>query len=117
MLYKFKSEAGADVIMTQGPGQEILRIIGKLDSQGISKQGILLPEQMSQAREALLAAISQDELQRAALQAAQPSSADSAPDAGARHAEASVSLRRRAWPFMALIEASAAINKPIVWGV
>ncbi len=101
MLYKFKSEAGADVIMLEANGRQVLEIIGK----GPDAKGILLPEQMSTARAALEAAIAQE--------AAQGSTEDQEDKA----TQKLISLRTRAWPLVTLMERSAKAKVPITWGV
>jgi hypothetical protein len=74
MLYKFKSKAAADLIMLQPHGQHLLEIIGKHSATEPSLKGILLPEQMSQALDALSAAITHEEAARhEAVAAAQAS--------------------------------------------
>ncbi len=106
MLYKFKSEAGGDVIMLEATGKQLLVMMGK----GADAQGILLPEQMAQAKTALEAGIAHEEQAQAQL----------AQEAGSASAQASpqgVSLRTRAWPLVTLIERSLKAQVPIVWGV
>ena len=101
MLYKFKSDASGDVIMLEATGRQVLEIMGK----GVDAKGILLPEQMAQAKAAIEAAIKLDE---------QSGDADDEPeDQAARR----ITLRTRAWPLVALIERSARANVPITWGV
>ena len=51
-MYKFKSRAAGDLIMLDPNGQQILTIIGKFDGPA-DRKGILLPEQMPAAIEAL----------------------------------------------------------------
>lgn len=101
MLYKFKSDAGGNVIMLEATGRQMLEIIGK----GVDSKGILLPEQMAHARAALEAAIELDEQSGEA--AGQPQ------DQAAKR----ISLRTRAWPLVTLIERSLRANVPVTWGV
>ena len=104
MLYKFKSEAGGDVIMLEAAGRQVLDILGK----GHDAKGILLPDQMPGALTALQAAIGFDE---------QSGSADDQacePDDKARQR---VSLRTRVWPLVSLIERSLKEQVPVTWGV
>ncbi|MBS7809078.1 DUF1840 domain-containing protein [Variovorax sp. PCZ-1] len=102
MLYKFKSKAGADVIMLEPTGRQVLGIIGK----GPQAQGILLPEQMLAAKAALQAAIAQDE-----------QAAADAEDEDEDTVRQRISLRTRAWPLVSLIERSLKEETPITWGV
>lgn len=101
MLYKFKSDAGGDVIMLEATGRLVLEIIGK----GADAKGILSPEQMPDARKALEAAITAEE--------AQGATADQEGSSGPKH----ISLRTRAWPLVMLMERSAKAKVPITWGV
>jgi Domain of unknown function (DUF1840) len=101
MLYKFKSDAGGDVIMLEATGRQVLGIIGK----GFDAKGILLPEHMPAAKAAIEAAIASEE------------SAGSAADDPEDRANKRISLRTRAWPLVTLIERSLKDRVPITWGV
>ena len=101
MLYKFKSDAGGDVIMLEPTGRQVLEIIGK----GADAKGILLPEQMPAATAALQAAIANEE--------SQGEVADQHDNA----AQKCISLRTRAWPLVTLMERSTKAKVPITWGV
>jgi hypothetical protein len=108
MLYKFKSQIAAEVIMLQPDAETLLKIIGK--SPGA--QGIVTVAQVPAAVAALHKAIAAQEA--AAAQAA------AAPKQGAKEEAVDpngVSLRRRAVPFIDLLEKSAAGGKDVVWGV
>lgn len=107
MLYKFKSQAAAEVIMLQPNAEEMLSIIGK--SPGPT--GIITVDQAGAAIAALRAEIQRREAQRA--QAGAPSTDE--PNDAAQ--EESVTLRRRAAPFIDLLERSSAAGKDVVWGV
>lgn len=104
MLYKFKSDAGGDVIMLEATGKQVLEIMGK----GADAKGILLPEQMADAIAALQAAIASEE-----SQGDQGEGADKEDSAGQKR----ISLRTRAWPLVTLMERSAKAKVPITWGV
>jgi hypothetical protein len=101
MLYKFKSDAGGDVIMLEATGRQVLGIIGK----GPDAKGILLPGQMVDAKAALEAAVALEELSGAA------------PDEPPDQANKRISLRTRAWPLVTLMERSLRADVPITWGV
>ncbi|HQZ32549.1 MAG TPA: DUF1840 domain-containing protein [Arenimonas sp.] len=108
MLYKFKSKAAADLIMTEPVGDRLLRLIGREPAP----QGILLVADMPAALDALHAAIEADEaIRRAAAES----------DDGAVQAEAAgrdrISLRQRAWPFVEMVKRAQAGRADIVWGV
>jgi len=106
MLYKFKSQAAAEVIMLQPDGETLLKIIGKEPGA----QGIVTVQQVPAAVAALRQAIA------ARKQAA---SAPAEPKEGDDHGsdDDAVTLERRAAPFIALLERSAAAGKDVVWGV
>ena len=111
MLYKFKSKAAGDVIMLQPNGQRVLEAIGKHSAAEPSLKGILLPEQMQAALDALQAAIAQEEIQR--NEAMAQAKADNQP---APHFEA-ISLRQRALPFMDMVRTCMKAKEAITWGV
>ena len=106
MLYKFKSQASGDVIMTEPHGDELLRLIGKTPGP----KGILTQEQMPAAQRALEKAI--------AIAEGKPKEA---PAAGQEEEEIqdfnAVGLRQRVWPFLELIRYSLRDKSDIVWGV
>ena len=110
MLYKFKSQATADVIVLEADAVQMLRIVGKEPAA----QGIITVAQIPAAIDALQAAVSADE---------------AAPATGAQHYgshhvdhdEAAhgtgVSLRQHAVPFIDMLRRSAEDGKDVVWGV
>ncbi|GAB4396866.1 MAG: hypothetical protein OHK0048_03110 [Rhodoferax sp.] len=111
MLYKFKSKVTGDVIMLQAHGERLLAIIGKHSAQSPSVRGILLPQDMPAALQALQAAIAQEQAQQQeALARAQ---AEGLP----KPRLAEVSLRQRALPLMDMMRTCLAEDEPIVWGV
>lgn len=107
MSVKFKSQATEDLLMLQAHAQQVLQLIGK----DAAHSGILeprdmpaalatlrdLPEPSAQVDEVAPAPQDEDEL-------------EPAPTDG-------ISLRKRAWPFVQMIERAQAANQPIVWGV
>jgi hypothetical protein len=105
MLYKFKSQASAEVIMLQPDAETLLKIIGK--SPGA--QGIVTVEQIPAAIAALRHAIEAQKQKQQAGHAAKP--ADDPDD------DDGVPLDRRAAPFIHLLERSAEGGKDVVWGV
>lgn len=109
MLYKFKSPAGADVIMTQGPAQHILTVIGK----ATTGPGIITPEQIPAAISALRAEVARQENERAQGRASEaPAQAGQEPE----HGEF-VLFSQRVAPLIHLLELSLAENHGVVWGV
>lgn len=105
MLYKFKSQAAADVIMLAQNGEQMLTIIGK----GPSPQGIITVEQIPVAIAAIEVAILVHE---AAL-----ARRNEQPQIEVEVEGDSVMLRHRAAPFIDLLRTSAAAGKDVVWGV
>ena len=103
MLYKFKSQAAADVVMLQPSAEELLKIIGKTPGP----TGIITAAQIPAAMAALQAAVAADE----ALTDAQEPTDDEAverPD--------TVRLHQRAAPFLEMLRRSVAQEHDVVWG-
>jgi len=100
MMYKFKSQATGDLIMTQPVGDRVLGLIGK----DPAPQGIIEVDQMPAAIGALEAAVA----------AESPRPADDGGDASARGD--AVSLRQRVWPMVEMMKRAHAGKQPIVWG-
>ena len=97
MMYKFKSKATGDLIMTQPVGDRVLSLIGK----AVTPQGIIEVDQLPAAMSALEAAV-----------ATESPKADG-DDAG--HADR-VSLRQRVWPMVEMMKRASAEKQPITWG-
>ena len=100
MMYKFKSQATGDLIMTQPVGDRVLAIIGKSSTP----QGIIDVEQLPAALGALESAVA----------AESPASADGG-DAASAKVDA-ISLRQRVWPMVEMMKRALAERQPIVWG-
>lgn len=98
MLYKFKSKDYGDVIMLELNGRRVLEIIGK----DAGPKGIILPEQMPAAIEALQAAIVEEE--RAEK------------EAGVVQGDGP-GLRQRALPFIELLQRNHRAGHEVLWGV
>nr|WP_276598065.1 DUF1840 domain-containing protein [Roseateles koreensis] len=106
-MYKFKSKAGADVIMLGPQGDQVLRLIGKTPAP----QGIVAVAEQAAAIAALAQAVDADEAQFAAAVAEAVAAGEPPP----RRAE--VSLKQRAWPFLELLRYSLKADNDVVWGV
>jgi len=102
MLYKFKSKNMGDVIMLELNGRQVLEIIGK--SPG--PRGIILPEQMPSAIEALETAITLEEETR---KQEKEKNDDGLPEG--------VTLRQRAKPFIDMLRWNTKAGQEVVWGV
>jgi len=111
MLYKFKSKVTGDVIMLQANGQRVLEIIGKQSASEPSTKGILLPEQMPQALEALKNAVLLEEVQQ--KEALAQALADKLPPPRFE----AISLRQRTLPFMDMVRECLKAKEVVTWGV
>lgn len=105
MIYKFKSQAAADVIMLQANGEQMLTIIGKEPTA----QGIITVSQIPAAIAALETAIEVHEAAEASRR--------EHPGVVVEVEGDSVRLRDRAAPFIDLLRTSAQAGKDVVWGV
>ncbi|KQV53521.1 hypothetical protein ASC95_12395 [Pelomonas sp. Root1217] len=107
MLYRFKSKAGADVIMMADSADAVLRLMGREPAQ----QGILELAALPGLIQALEAGVAADEAQF-------QRSVDEAKAAGeAVPRRQGVSLRQRAWPLHELMQRSVKEKADVVWGV
>ena len=107
MLYKFKSQASAEVIMLQQNAEELLKIIGK--SPGAT--GIITAAQIPGAITALQQEIAARDTQ------GQGAFDDEKLDDDSAAKTDGISLRRRSAPFIDLLKQTAAAGKDVVWGV
>lgn len=107
MLYKFKSKAAGDVIMTEPVGDRLLRIVGR----DPAPQGIFLPEQMPAAITAMESAIAAEEAER------ERAEAEAAEEGASPPPREGVSLRQRAWPLIEMMRRAHGADREIVWGV
>ena len=99
MIYKFKSRATGDLIMTQAVAERVLALIGK----DRTPQGIIEVGQMPAAIGALESAVASEA----------PHGAD---DDGAAGKADRVSLRQRVWPMVEMMKRAMAEDQPITWG-
>ncbi|GAB4087707.1 DUF1840 domain-containing protein [Hydrogenophaga soli] len=106
MLYRFKSQAAAELIMLHNDGEEVLRLLGK----DITPKGVITVAQMPNAIHAL----------QKAMQPSETPEASSQPETEIRlldDTEDAVSLAQRLRPMLALLHASVAAGQDVVWGV
>lgn len=99
MIYKFKSRATGDLIMTQPVAERVLGLIGK----DRTPQGIIEVDQMPAAIGALESAVA----------AESPRTADDDDAAGKADR---VSLRQRVWPMVEMMKRAMAEKEAITWG-
>jgi Domain of unknown function (DUF1840) len=97
MLYRFKSGATGDVIMTASRGDQLLDIIGKAPTP----KGIVAAAALPAAIQALEQAVAAEEA----------SATDTASE------EDKVTLRQRAWPLVDMFRRAQQANVAVVWGV
>jgi len=96
VLYKFKSKASGDVIMTGPHGDELLRLLGREPAA----KGIVQPADLPRAITVL----------EAAMAAEGPASEDA-------QGRQRIGLRQRAWPLVQMMKRASAQNVEVVWGV
>jgi hypothetical protein len=107
VIYKFKSKAAGDVIMTGPAGDELLRALGRAPVP----KGIFEPADMPARTTAIEQAIATDEQARAVAEA------QAAAEGRALPPRREVSLRQRAWPLVEMMRRAHKAGEPIVWGV
>lgn len=106
MLYKFKSKATGDVIMTTPAGDAVLRAMGREPAS----KGIFEAAALPALIDALTSAI-------AAENASGETQNEIAPGSDrANTKKDSVTLRQRAWPLLEMMKQAAAGKLDVVWG-
>ena len=113
MLYKFKSKATGDLIMLEPQGKHILKLIGK----EAGAKGIILPNEMLAAIDALNAAVAQEELTIQAAKDASKGEGEDGSPAPKNEGSRSISLKQRVVPFIDMLRRAHAEDKEVVWGV
>jgi Domain of unknown function (DUF1840) len=111
MLYKFKSKAAGDVIMTAPIGDRLMRLLGREPAP----KGIFEVEAMPGVIATLEAAIGAEEAARRAAAAEATAEGRSLPER--EHQNSGLGLRQRAWPLIEMLKRAHAAGQPIVWGV
>lgn len=101
MIYKFKSKASGDIIMLGEHGDMVLRLLGREPAP----KGIVEVVDMAAAITTLRRAADTADV---AVDAAQRADGDP---------NNRVSLRRRVWPLIEMLQRAQAAAVPIVWGV
>ncbi|TSE33259.1 DUF1840 domain-containing protein [Tepidimonas charontis] len=109
MLYRFKSKATGDVVMLEHTGKRVLEILGK-DPAG---PGIILPEQMAAAIDALRAAVEQEEAKARRQREEAQAKGEELPEPP----EERVPLRARVAPFIEMLQHCQRERCEVVWGV
>ena len=107
MLYRFKSQATADVVMLEPNARQLLDIVGKAPGP----QGIITVDQIPAAVSALEAAVGREHEQR---HNGDQFAADKHEEPAERE---HVALHQRAAPLIDMLKRAAAEGKDVVWGV
>ena len=105
MLYKFKSQAAADVIMMQPHGDKVLAALGREPSE----RGVIQVAAMQDAIDALQQAMKASHEKLAAHKDEEQEDDDEHYD--------DIPFHVRAEPFLNLLKLSLAEGKDVVWGV
>ena len=113
MLYKFKSKATGDLIMLEPQGKHILKLIGKEPGA----QGIILPNEMLAAIEALNAAVKQEELAQQAAKDVTKDDKEKEATTPSLDGPRTISLKQRVVPFIDMLRRAHTEDKEVVWGV
>lgn len=108
-VYRFKSRETGDLVMLKAQGERLLEILGK-DPAG---PGVLLPEDMPRAMEAIRAAVQADEAERQRQVEEGQARGDPVPTFDGE----SVSLRMRSAPFIEMLERAQQAGVEVVWGL
>jgi len=107
MLYRFKSKAGADVVMLADSGDAVLRLLGREPAP----QGILEAAALPALMQSLEAGVAADEAQFQHAVDAAKAAGEPVPR------RQGVTLRQRAWPLHELMQRARKENADVVWGV
>lgn len=104
MLYRFKSQATADLLMLNDTGEQVLAAMGKT----VEPKGVITVAQIPGALAALAQAVADSE---AAAATEDGDGTDEAPK------NDTVRLRQRVAPMVVMLQESLAAGKDVVWGV
>jgi len=106
-LFRFKSRETGDLIMLEPHGKRILEIIGKDPSAA----GVILPQQMPAAEQALRDAVMKEEADQQRMREEARAKGDPCPEFEA------VGLRLRSAPFIDMLQRCEKAGVELVWGV
>lgn len=106
-LYRFKSRETGDLVMLEPHGKRILEIIGKDPSAA----GVILPQQMPGAAQALREAVAREEADQQRQREEAQAKGLPAPEFD------SVGLRLRSTPFIEMMQRCEQAGVEMVWGV
>ncbi len=106
MLYRFKSQATTDLVMLGADAQAALRLMGK----DLTPEGVISPDQLTRAIEALQRAWQEDH----ALRRQEDTSAPD-PLADTEGADPDVRLSQRLVPLLNMLELARKAGVAVVW--
>jgi hypothetical protein len=106
VIYKFQSRATGDVLMTDEGAEQVLRAMGL----AVSHQGVIEPENMPAAIEAIKAAVDLDD-------AAHELEGSLAVPRSVDPKDQTPTLLQRVWPSIDMLQRAHADGKAVVWGV
>jgi hypothetical protein len=106
-VYRFKSRETGDLVMLPAHGKRLLEILGK-DPES---PGVLLPDDMPRAIDAIRAAVLAEEAEHKRLRDEAESTGEPAPTFE------SVSLRMRSTPFIEMLQRAQKAGVEMTWGV
>lgn len=106
-LYRFKSRETGDLVMLEPHGKRILEIIGKDPSAA----GVVLPQQMPAAEQALRDAVVKEEADQQRQREEAQAKGDPPPEFD------TVSLRLRSTPFIEMMQRCEKAGVEMVWGL
>ncbi|MGE0098114.1 MAG: DUF1840 domain-containing protein [Hydrogenophaga sp.] len=106
-VYRFKSRETGELVMLEPHAKRLLQILGK-DPSG---PGVVLPDQMASAVEALRTAAVEEDAFRKRLREEAQARGEPAPDFDP------VSLRMRSTPFIEMLQRAEKAGVEVVWGV
>ncbi len=106
-VYRFKSRETGDLVMLRPHGKRLLEILGK----DPDVPGVLLPDDIPRAIEAIRAAVVAEEAEQKRLAEEADARGEAQPEAD------SVSLRMRSVPFIEMLERCMKAKVEVTWGV
>lgn len=108
MLYRFKSQATADLVMLGADAQGALRLIGK----DLTPEGVISPDQLPRAIDILQRAWREDHALRLKEEKSAPEPLPATDDA-----DPDVRLSQRLVPLVSMLEQANKADVAVVWSV
>lgn len=108
-IVKFKSKAGADIVMLKPHAETLFKIMGI----ELKDQGVITPDNMPQTIANLIAAINHEKMAESDKPEVDETDLTAQEKAALRN---HVSLEQRAYPLLKLLKAASEKSKDIHWG-